>query len=106
MTTNTTIGLDLCNKNHKAVGLAPDGKQLFREAVGGVVVLVPGEARAEQHDVPDRVQVVEIQPFVQVSHPLRIIIRSTGLRPTVQPQPGKSLNRSRSPRRWGSWHRG
>ncbi|MBQ7252906.1 MAG: IS110 family transposase [Kiritimatiellae bacterium] len=33
MNTNTTIGLDLGNKNHKAVGLAPDGKQLFREEV-------------------------------------------------------------------------
>ena len=27
------IGLDLGNKHHKAVGPAPDGKQLFREEV-------------------------------------------------------------------------
>ena len=33
MTTTTTIGMDLGNKNHKAVGLGPDGKQLFREEV-------------------------------------------------------------------------
>ena len=33
MNTTTTIGMDLGNKNHKAVGLGPDGKQLFREEV-------------------------------------------------------------------------
>lgn len=33
MDTTTTIGMDLGNKNHKAVGLGPDGKQRFREEV-------------------------------------------------------------------------
>jgi len=33
MNTNTTIGLDLGNRNHKAVGLAPDGTRLFQEEI-------------------------------------------------------------------------
>jgi transposase len=33
MNTTITIGMDLGNTNHKAVGLGPDGKQRFREVV-------------------------------------------------------------------------
>ena len=33
MNTTSTIGMDLGNKNHKAVGLGPDGQHLFREQV-------------------------------------------------------------------------